>query len=189
MKNKKVEEELRTSMPNLLRPRNVFQELFQEEISLNDRLMKYKEIKMIYKKTGIKPVYFFWILIVCLIFILLGYFESTLTYLIATLYPLYISIKTLQNGDREDIKQWLTYWIVYALFINIESVFGFLLQYIMFYSFIKIIFLLILFLPQYNGALWIYEKILKDLFVKYESSIYEFSINVVKKITENDKTN
>ena len=187
----KNSEDLRTSMPNLGRPRNVFQDLFgrTDDKSLNDSLMKYKEIKMIYKKTGIKPVYLFWALIICLVFILFGFFESELTYIIATLYPLYISIKTLQNGDREDIKQWLVYWVVYSVFINLESVFGFLLQYIMFYSFFKIIFLLILYLPQYNGALWIYEKLLKDAFIKYESHIYEFGMNVVKKITEENKKN
>jgi hypothetical protein len=45
------------------------------------------------------------------------------------------------------------------------------------------IFLLILYLPQYNGALYIYEKLLKNVFAKYESHIYEFSVNVVRKIT------
>jgi hypothetical protein len=181
-------EDLRTSMPNLLRPRNVFQELFSDDtMSLNDRLMKYKEIKMVYKKTGIKPVYLFWTLVVSLIFILFGFFETELTYIIASVYPLYISIKTLQNGDREDIKQWLVYWVVYSVFINLESVFGLLLQYIPFYSFLKIVFLLILYLPQYNGALWIYEKLLKDAFIKYESHIYDFGVNVYKKFTDENK--
>jgi hypothetical protein len=46
---------------------------------------------------------------------------------------------------------------------------------------------MILFLPQYNGALWIYEKLLKDAFMKYESHIYDFGMNVVNKITEENK--
>jgi receptor expression-enhancing protein 5/6 len=184
---KKKDESLRISMPNLNRPKNVFEDLIPESNSINDRLLNYKEIKMIYSKTGIQPIYFLVILIVCLIFILIGLLESYLTYLIATLYPLYISIKTIQTNNKDDIKQWLTYWVVYSFFINLESLFGFILHYIMFYSFLKIIFLLILYLPQYNGALWIYDKLLKDVFNKYESHIYEFSVNVVKKITKTEE--
>lgn len=99
------------SLPNLNRPKNVFKDLEEESsLSLNDRLMKYKEFKLIYKKTNIKPVYFFYSLIVCLVLIFVGFLESYLTLLISTLYPLYISIKSIQGGTKEDIKQWLTYW-------------------------------------------------------------------------------
>ncbi len=101
----------RVSMPNLIRPKNVFKVLEEESTtSLNDRLMKYKEFKMIYKKTKIQPVYFFYSLIICLVLIFIGFLESYLTLLISTLYPLYISIKSVQGGSKDDIKQWLTYW-------------------------------------------------------------------------------
>ena len=50
------------------------------------------------------------------------------------------------------------------------------------YFFFKIIFLLVLFLPQYNGATYIYENLLKDLFIKYESTIYDTFINITKNI-------
>jgi receptor expression-enhancing protein 5/6 len=73
--------------------------------------------------------------------------------------------------------------VVFSCFINLESLFGFLLQYIPFYFFLKVIFLMAMFLPQYNGALWVYEKILKDIFNAYESHIYDFSVKVARKIT------
>ncbi len=47
----------------------------------------------------------------------------------------------------------------------------------------KVIFLLLLILPQYNGAAWIYDKLLKNIFNKYENHIYELGIKVVSKIT------
>jgi hypothetical protein len=50
------------------------------------------------------------------------------------------------------------------------------------YFFFKIIFLLVLFLPQYNGAVYIYELLLKDLFAKYESSIYDAFMEIKNKI-------
>ncbi len=101
----------RISMPNLIRPKNVFKALEDESTkTLNERLMKYKEFKMIYYKTKIQPIYFFYSLIICLVLIFVGFLESYLSLLISTLYPLYISIKSIQGGCREDIKQWLTYW-------------------------------------------------------------------------------
>jgi hypothetical protein len=117
---------LRASLPNLIRPQNVFKDenkadnneesddnayqTFSERI--NENLLRYKEIKMVYVKTGVAPVYFLYGLIICLFLIIIGYFENYLTILIATLYPLYISTKTLQNANsgKDDIIQWLTYW-------------------------------------------------------------------------------
>jgi hypothetical protein len=72
---------------------------------------------------------------------------------------------------------------VYSVFINFESFLGVLLDLIPFYFFFKILFLLYLFLPQFNGATTIYEKFLKHLFNKYESHITDFSIKLVKKLT------
>lgn len=72
--------------------------------------------------------------------------------------------------------------VVFSLFNNLESIFGLLLQSIPMYFFFKIIFLLVLFLPQYNGATYIYEKLLKDLFIRYESAIYDTFINITKNI-------
>jgi hypothetical protein len=114
---------LRQSLPNLLRPQNVFKneesrdsvENLEEKsmvTQFNESLMSYKEMKWVYKKTGIHPVYFIYGLALCLFLILIGYLENYLTYLIGTTYPLYISIKTLKNEEstKDDIKQWLTYW-------------------------------------------------------------------------------
>jgi hypothetical protein len=102
--------DVRTSMPNLI-PRNKISQLFIEENEgLNDKLMRYKELKMLYNKTGIKPIYYFYGLGICMLLIFIGYFESYLSLLVATLYPLYCSIKNLQSGNKDDIKQWLTYW-------------------------------------------------------------------------------
>ena len=68
------------------------------------------------------------------------------------------------------------------MFNNLESIFGLFFQVIPMYFFFKIIFLLVLFLPQYNGASYIYEKILKDLFSKYEFVMYDAVINITKNI-------
>jgi receptor expression-enhancing protein 5/6 len=64
-----------------------------------------------------------------------------------------------------------------------ESIVGPLLQFIPFYFFLKVVFLLILFLPQYNGAAWIYDAVLKRIFNKYEDHICKISSEVVRKIS------
>ena len=172
---------LRNSMPNFI-TNNVFGPLEDPEFpkeslseQINRKLLRYKELKAVYNKTGIQPCYLVYILIIFLIFIFIGFFDKYLTIFIATSYPLYISLKTLQHrvGEekpdggtyteeekKHDITQWLTYWVVYSLFINFEGMFGFLLKYIPFYFFIKVIFLLLCFLPQYQLAGWIYSNCL-----------------------------
>ena len=201
----KKTEDLRSSMPDFFR-NNVFAPLDDDPNTpkkslseqINDRLMKYKEFKTLYKKTHIRPVYFFYILVVCLLFIVVGFFDKYLTILIATVYPLYISLKTLQSkigeekadggiydeeDKKKDVTQWLSYWVVYSFFINFESIFGFVLKYIPFYFFIKVIFLLFCFLPQYQLAWWLYDHCIRKLFNKYESHIINFSNKIYRSIT------
>jgi len=60
---------------------------------------------------------------------------------------------------------------------------GFLIKYIPLYFFYKTVFLLICFLPQYNGAKWIYEIIVKDVFLAYEADLYDMSVSFTKKLT------
>lgn len=101
---------LRVSHQNFFdRPKNVFKE-FDENETLNDKLMKYVEFKTLYKRTNIKPIYLVYVLVVFLVLIIIGFFEDLLTCLIGISYPIYISMKTLRTKTNEDIKQWLTYW-------------------------------------------------------------------------------
>ena len=126
--------EMRASLPNLIRPVNIFREEIKENIQeevkedeikktskltnlsitqrINANLLRYKEIRLFCDKTGMQPAILLYILLICLFFILVGYLQNYLTILIATLYPMYISIKTLQNSEstKQNVTQWLTYW-------------------------------------------------------------------------------
>ena len=172
---------------------------------INRKLLKYKELKFLYEKTGIYPVFFLYILLICLIFIFIGFFDRILTIIIATAYPLYISYKTLQNhindnsNDNEeneenenedeninDMIQWLSYWVVYSFFINIECIFRKILIYIPFYFFIKVIFLLFCFLPQYQFSIWIYNNCIRVLFIKYEKNILNMSNQFIRSFTTSE---
>jgi receptor expression-enhancing protein 5/6 len=150
--------------------------------TINDKLLKYKEFKYIYQKTRIKPVYIMYILLLCLIIMVIGYLEYFLTCLIGVLYPLYFSIKSLREKNKTGIRRWLQYWIVFSFFLNIEYVFSIFLTDIPLYFFFKVIFLLVCFLPQYNGAKYFYENFIKIAFNKYEKELYEISKNVAKRL-------
>lgn len=206
--------ELRRSMPEILRD-NFITEIFGKDEKypdetliqkINRKLYQYKEIKMICKKTHIPGFVYCIILLVCLLTILVGYFQNYLTILIATLYPLYTSFKTLQfrigeeksDGttydeldERKDIIQWLNYWIIFSIFINIESIFGSLMKKIPLYFFAKIVFLLLCFLPQYQLSGWLYNKIVRKIFWKCEGKVMDIAHTFVEKLKarSNEKKN
>lgn len=153
-----------------------------ETISINDSLIKYKEFSYIHQRTGLKPLHFIFLIFLSLAFLLIGYIEHLLTCLVGILYPLYFSIKALRESSQTSIKRWLQYWIVFSLFANFEAIFGNFLQNIPLYFFYKIVFLLICFLPEYNGAEYFYRTLLKPIFNRYHNHIYEYSVQLFNKI-------
>jgi hypothetical protein len=149
---------------------------------LDEKLMRYKEFKYLYNKTYIKPVYYFYLLLVCLFFISVGYLQNLLSCLIGITYPMYFSIKALREKNKERIKSWLQYWIIFSIFLNLEDVFCYILGEIQLYFFYKVLFLLICYLPQYNGAKYFYENLVKEMFIKYEIDVCNISRNIVGKL-------
>ena len=77
---------------------------------------------------------------------------------ITVVYPATQSIKAIESHDTHDDKDWLTYWIIFGLLTLIDDVFGWILAFIPYYSTIKILFFLYLFIPYFHGAHTIYEK-------------------------------
>ena len=67
--------------------------------------------------------------------------------LIVFVYPVYASFKAIRTNSKDDDTQWLTYWVIYALVSVIESV-GIITALIPYYSMIKVVGLVLCFLPQ-----------------------------------------
>lgn len=204
------EETTRLSMPNILRSSFIYElyndePLFPEETlnqRINRKLMKYKEIRILYRKTHIEPSYYLLFLLVILVIIAIGLFDKQLTIILATVYPLYMSYKTLQfnigekkggggfyteEENKKDIIRWLCYWIFYSIFINFEGLFYFFLKYIKYYFTIKIFILLLCFLPQYQLSGFIYRCFIRYLFYKYEKIILGYSILIFEKLSKTEK--
>lgn len=78
-------------------------------------------------------------LVVFLVFyLLIGYGTLLLSNLIGFLYPAYASIKAVESSGKEDDTKWLTYWVVFSFITLIEFPAEIILQWIPFYSLIKV---------------------------------------------------
>lgn len=129
------------------------------------------------EKFGVNGKVVLIVIIICLVSVFIGYFDSIITNIVGIVYPVYWSMKALETKEQNDDKQWLTYWVVFALFILFESTLGFLLKYIPFYFFFKLAFLLWLFLPNFRGAEIVYYKFIRRFFIQYEKQIDESGRN------------
>ena len=59
-------------------------------------------------------------LFVMLFFTLIGSLESLTIHLVGTVYPIFKSIEALESDSLGDDKLWLTYWIVFSMFILVD---------------------------------------------------------------------
>jgi len=98
---------------------------------------------------------------------------GALSTVVGFLYPLYQSLKVIENPTLPLLNQWLTYWIVYGVFTMVESFSDTALSWIPLYYPFKLGFLLWCFLPQYLGALTVYKRFLYPLFTWLKQEIEE----------------
>ena len=97
------------------------------------------------------------------------FFGSTiLTLGITVIYPAAQSIKAIESHGKNDDKEWLTYWISYGVFTLLDDFFGWLLEMIPYFYWIKLVFFIFLFAPQTKGALTIYNNLVEPLLEKYK---------------------
>ncbi|RHY33718.1 hypothetical protein DYB32_001460 [Aphanomyces invadans] len=90
---------------------------------------------------------------------------------VGVLYPAYASFKALETPQTDDDKQWLTYWVVFSITSSAEEVAEKVVSYLPGYYVCKCIFLIWMMLPKTRGAIWVYEKFILPLLVKYEPVI------------------
>ena len=140
-----------------------------KKISLYEKWQK--QMILIQEKTGIKGIYVVFGLILCVILVYLNIFDTVITNLLGTLYPAFWTIKSIENDDLEDQKNWLTYWAVFGSFVLIDMFSPVIVKFIPFYFVLKIIFLIMLFMPGSRVGPFVYDILVKKILGKYEDQL------------------
>lgn len=113
------------------------------------------------------------IILAAFVMVFSGFLDFLVCNLIGTIYPAYLSFKAIETKEGDDDKQWLTYWVVFALYSVMDDFAGILLFWLPFYYPIKLALLIWMVWPKTKGALIIYEKLVKKVLKMYEGQIDE----------------
>eukprot|EP00762_Andalucia_godoyi_P007581 ANDGO_00790.mRNA.1 HVA22-like protein k len=106
-------------------------------------------------------------------------YSKPIAYALGFAYPAYASFKALQSssssstGRCSEDRQWLMYWIVYALFTCGEYFTDKILWWFPFYYAVKIPFILYLQHPRTRGAEQLYTRYVSPFFTRNEAAIDE----------------
>ena len=145
-------------------------------ISLVDKWNE--QMDLIREKTGIKGIYIIIFLLGSILFVYLNIFENLITNLVGTIYPSFWTIKAIESKNKNDIKKWLTYWIVFGVFIIIDFFNIIIVKIFPYYFLMKIMFLIWLFMPGSNGCTVVYQLFVKKIFNTFEDSIDMYTDNI-----------
>ncbi|KAF7717338.1 Uncharacterized protein PECH_002032 [Penicillium ucsense] len=103
-----------------------------------------------------------------------GIFADLLSSVITILFPIFASYKALRSADPSQLAPWLMYWVVLSVLLLAESWTVFIIGWFPFYSWIRLIFLCYLVLPQTQGARMLYQEYVDPFLFHHEQEIEEF---------------
>lgn len=166
-----------------------------------EELEKFEPIRKLADKLGVKVTTLgLGVIAVVVVFTLLSYGGDLLCSLIGFLYPAYLSYKALEHMLKdiphietttvsklqphfEEFRQWLTYWVVYAVFCTLDPFLSVALFFVgPLYTLVKIALFIYLYHPSTRGAQKIYDTYLRKVLRKYESEIDKRLSDVTNKI-------
>ena len=129
-------------------------------------------VQQVCTATGLKPQQVMqYGLVAGILFVMFGVGQSYITNIIGVAYPAFMSFIALESEGTEDDKQWLTYWVCFGAFNIIDQFAGIILQFIPFYYFLKLGFLVYLFHPSTMGATTVYNNFILPNVQKYEGRV------------------
>ncbi|KAK3439736.1 hypothetical protein EUGRSUZ_B00093 [Eucalyptus grandis] len=82
------------------------------------------------------------------------------------LYPLYASVMAIESPSKIDDEQWLAYWILYSFLTLVEMAIQPLFEWIPIWYDVKLILAAWLVLPQFQGAAFLYERLVREHILK-----------------------
>jgi len=90
---------------------------------------------------------------------------------LTVIYPSMKSILAIHSETDADDKVWLTYWMVFGVFVAIETFFGFFLNYVPYWDVIRLFIFVWLLIPYFNGATILYNYVLRPLLADNQDKI------------------
>jgi receptor expression-enhancing protein 5/6 len=156
---------------------------------MSSLIEKFKEqARTVAEKSGINAYIIYAGLITLVTMLVLEKIDGKLVTLsVGVILPAIFSLKALKSEDKDDDKQWLTYWTVFSLFVLFETFLFENIIYIIgkenYYFIFKLVFLIWLFLPNFQGAAFIYDKFIFKVFKSAEKDIDAFADKTIKKVT------
>jgi receptor expression-enhancing protein 5/6 len=129
----------------------------------NDKRTMNKEIHFslmdeIQKKTDFPAVYVMGALAFCGILVFLGVWEQHLTSVVSIVFPIYWTMKAMERTEKDEDKQWLSYWITWGIFFLLDVMIGNFLVKIPYFYFSKLALLTWMFLPGLNGGMLVWNR-------------------------------
>ncbi|KAL9624384.1 MAG: hypothetical protein Q9160_001346 [Pyrenula sp. 1 TL-2023] len=106
-----------------------------------------------------------------------GIVADLIASVVTILFPIFASYKALQTSDPAQLTPWLMYWVVLSLILLAESYTVFIIGWLPFYSWIRLILLSYLVLPQTQGAKLLYQSYISPFIFQHETEIETFIAN------------
>ncbi|EDQ87950.1 uncharacterized protein MONBRDRAFT_26609 [Monosiga brevicollis MX1] len=91
--------------------------------------------------------------------------------LVGTLWPAYMSFKTIVTKDTQAYIHWMKYWVCFSLFTVCELVADLIIWWIPFYYEAKLLLLAFLLIPQFHGPEYIFKTVIRPTLRHHESTI------------------
>ena len=143
-------------------------------------------MKIIQNYTNFPAIYVVLPIVIAGMFIFFRKSEIFLTNFIGIIYPFYWSLKAFKQEKNNKIEQkkWFSYWISFLSLLLVDSFIGNFLKKFPYLYFIKYCFLCWMFLPNFNGAIFLYDNLIIKYFHQIETiqKVQNFSTNFKSKI-------
>lgn len=140
--------------------------------ALDAKLSNHAVLRSVALKFGVRPyVVTVGVAVWVLSFVVWGFTGDLICTVVAYMYPAYASFKAVEAGSSECITHWLRFWLTYAVCSLVESVLYKMLAWIPFYHIFRLVFIVWLFLPRFDGAQILYNWVVRPILRKYQPSL------------------
>ncbi|KAI9820223.1 MAG: hypothetical protein M1827_005845 [Pycnora praestabilis] len=104
-------------------------------------------------------------------------FAEFLSSIVTVLFPIFASYKALRTSDPAQLTPWLMYWVVLSCALLVESWTDWILVWVPFYPWLRLLTHAYLVLPQTQGARILYQEHIHPFLAQHEAEIDTFISN------------